>query len=49
MADIPKPPDPRSMTDEELCRAWSAVQDHDNLTPFDQAVMDEMAKREIDF
>lgn len=47
MPDDPLPPDPHDMTNEQLCRAWEIVNDHDNLSPFDQAVLDEMERRGI--
>jgi hypothetical protein len=36
------------MTDAELLAAWSAVEDGDNLTPLQQAVIDEIERRELD-
>lgn len=42
-------PDPREMTNEELCHAWEEVNDHDNLTPADQAIIDEMDRRHIEY
>lgn len=35
-------PDSREMTNEALCRAWEEVNEHDNLSPADQAIIDEM-------
>ena len=49
MSADPIPPDPRKMTDDELCKAWSAVKDHDSLSPLDQAIIDEIARRDLDF
>lgn len=49
LADSPTHPDPREMTDDELRRAWNDVRDHDDLSPFDQQLIDEMAKRDLDF
>lgn len=40
---------PREMTNEELCRAWEEVNDHDNLSPADQAIIDEMDRRHIEY
>ena len=42
-------PDPREMTNEELCRAWEEVNDHDNLSPADQAIIDEIDRRHIEY
>lgn len=42
-------PDPREMTNEELCRAWEEVNDHDKLSPADQAIIDEMDRRHIEY
>jgi hypothetical protein len=49
MPDQPKPTDPRELTDDELRRHWCAIEEHDNLAPFDQVVIDEMARRNLDF
>jgi hypothetical protein len=38
---------PRDMTNEELCRAWEVVNDHNDLSPADQAIIDEMERRHI--
>lgn len=38
-----------AMTDAELVRLWDQVQDHDNLTPLQQAVIEEMERREVEF
>lgn len=37
------------MTDAELVGLWDKVQDPENLTPLEQAVIDEMERREVDF
>lgn len=42
-------PNPREMTNEELCHAWEAVNDHENLTPDDQTIIDEMERRQIEY
>ncbi|MFK4794246.1 hypothetical protein [Sphingobium sp. ZW T5_29] len=49
MSTKPLQPDPREMTNEELYRAWEAVNDHDNLSPDDQAIIDEMDRRHIEY
>lgn len=49
MSQQPLQPDPREMTNEELCHAWEAVNDHDNLSPADQAIIDEMDRRHIEY
>lgn len=38
-----------AMTDAELVGLWDQVQDPENLTPLEQAVIDEMERREVDF
>ena len=42
-------PDPHDMTDAQLVERWNDVEDHEKLTQFDQAVIDEMERREIEF
>lgn len=37
------------MTDMQLINAWSQVADPDNLTCEEQAIRDEMVRRDIDF
>lgn len=36
------------MTDRELVDAWDAVEDGENLTAFEQDVIDEIQRRELD-
>ncbi|WP_158511244.1 hypothetical protein [Sphingobium sp. MI1205] len=38
-----------AMTDAELVARWDQVQDPENLTPLEQAIIDEMERREVDF
>jgi len=38
-----------AMTDAELVSRWDQVQDPENLTVLEQAVIDEMERREVDF
>ncbi|MEO7465543.1 MAG: hypothetical protein ABIV36_00860 [Sphingobium limneticum] len=38
-----------AMTNSELVELWDQVDDHDHLTPLQQAVIDEMERREVDF
>lgn len=40
--------DPKQMTDEQLVDAWDKVEDGQNLTDFEQAVLDEIERRNID-
>jgi hypothetical protein len=40
--------DPKQMTDEQLVDAWDKVEDGENLTDFEQAVLDEIERRNID-
>lgn len=40
--------DPKQMTDKELVDAWDKVEDGENLTVFEQAVLDEIERRNID-
>ena len=42
-------PDPHDMTDAQLVERWNEVENHDELTPADQTIIDEMERREIDF
>jgi len=49
MQKEPRQPDPREMTNEELCHAWEAVNDHENLTSYDRAVIEEMERRQIEY
>ena len=42
-------PEPREMTNEELCGAWEAVNDHDKPTPADRAIIEEMERRHIEY
>ena len=37
------------MTDMQLINAWAQVVDPENLTCEEQAILDEMARRDIDF
>ncbi len=38
-----------SLTDEQLIDLWEGVPDPEHLAPIPQAVMNEMAQRELDF
>ncbi len=38
-----------AMADAELVARWDQVQDPENLTALEQAVIDEMERREVDF
>ena len=49
MSDARNMPDPHDMTDAQLVERWNEVEDHEQLTPADQAIIDEMERREIDF
>ena len=49
MSDAGNMPDPHDMTDEQLVERWNEVEDHEQLTRFDQAIIYEMERREIDF
>ena len=40
--------DPKQMTDAQLVDAWDKVEDGENLTDFEQAVLDEIERRNID-
>jgi len=40
--------EPEQMTDNELVDAWDKVEDGENLTDFEQAVLDEIECRNID-
>ncbi|EQB10269.1 MAG TPA: hypothetical protein VF463_09770 [Sphingobium sp.] len=40
--------DPKQMTDEQLVDAWDKVEDGENLSDFEQAVIDEIERRNID-
>lgn len=40
--------DPKTMTDDQLVEAWDAVEDGENLNEFEQAVIDEIERRNID-
>lgn len=40
--------EPEQMTDKELVDAWDKVDDGENLTDFEQAVLDEIERRNID-
>jgi len=40
--------DPKQMTDEQLVDTWDKVEDGENLTDFEQAVLDEIERRNID-
>lgn len=40
--------DPKQMTEEHLVEAWDAVEDGENLTEFEQAVIAEIEFRNID-
>ncbi|WP_281256481.1 hypothetical protein [Novosphingobium guangzhouense] len=40
--------DPKQMTDEQLVDAWDKVEDGENLTDFEKAVLDEIERRNID-
>ncbi len=40
--------DPKQMTDAELVDAWDKVEDGENLTDFEKAVLDEIERRNID-
>ncbi len=37
-----------AMTDEQLVDAWDKVEDGENLSEFEQAVIDEIERRNID-
>lgn len=37
------------LSDQQLVEAWNAVTDPDTLSPVEQAVIDEMERRGIDF
>lgn len=37
------------LTDQQLVELWIAVPDAEQLTPVEQAVIDEMERRDIDF
>lgn len=41
--------DPAEMLDDDLLDAWDKVEDGDNLTDFEQAVIDEIERRNLDF
>lgn len=49
MSQERRQPEPRDMTNEELCHAWEAVNDHENLSPEDQAIIDEIDRRHIEY
>ena len=40
--------DPKEMTDAQLVDAWDKVDDGENLTDFEQAVLNEIERRKID-
>ncbi len=40
--------DPKQMTDEQLVDEWDKVEDGEHLTDFEQAVLDEIERRNID-
>lgn len=40
--------DPKQMTHEQLVNAWDKVEDGENLTDFEQAVLDEIERCYID-
>jgi len=40
--------DPKEMTDAQLVDAWDKVYDGENLTDFEQAVLNEIERRNID-
>lgn len=40
--------DPKQMTDAQLVDAWDKVEDGENLTDFEKAVLDEIERRNID-
>ncbi|WP_155986417.1 hypothetical protein [Novosphingobium resinovorum] len=40
--------DPKQMTDKQLVDEWDKVEDGENLTDFEQAVLDEIERRNID-
>lgn len=40
--------DPKQMIDEQLVDAWDKVEDGENLSDFEQAVIDEIERRNID-
>ncbi|GFE77369.1 MULTISPECIES: hypothetical protein [Sphingomonadaceae] len=40
--------DPKEMTDAQLVDAWDKVDDGENLTDFEQAVLNEIERRNID-
>jgi len=40
--------DPKQMTDEQLVDEWDKVEDGENLTDLEQAVLDEIERRNID-
>ncbi len=40
--------EPEQMTDKELVDAWDKVDDGENLTDFEQAVLNKIERRNID-
>lgn len=40
--------DPKQMADAQLVDAWDKVEDGENLTNFEKAVLDEIERRNID-
>ena len=38
----------KAMSDKELVAAWDAVEDGENLTPLQKAVIAEIERRELD-
>jgi hypothetical protein len=46
--DVPLPP-LSELTDRQLVDAWQAVNDDDPLKAADQAIIDEMERRQVDF
>ncbi len=40
--------DPKQMTDKQLVDEWDKVEDGENLSEFEQAVIDEIERRNID-
>lgn len=49
MAQEPRQLVPRDMTNKELCHAWEIMNDHASLSPDDQAIIDEMERRHIEY
>lgn len=49
MNDTPHSTDPRKLSDEDLLDAFHDIDDHEALTPDEQAIIDEMQRRELEF